>query len=81
LFCRFYASPTMGDLLDFNCVESLDPLVTLLREDVAGTRVTYQFLFPHFEEEYYIGLLALDQANNTGKIISKQNNINTVKNF
>jgi hypothetical protein len=39
----------------------------LTREDVAGTRVTHEFSFPYYEEEFYVGLVGVDEANNTGE--------------
>ena len=60
----------MSDLLDPTIVESPSSsmvVVTLSREDVAGTRGTYTFTFPHYDEDFYIGLVALDESNNTGR--------------
>jgi hypothetical protein len=64
----------MSDLFDPAVIETTSVtssssmvVVTLSREDVAGTRVTYQFAFPHTDEDFYIGLVALDESNNTGR--------------
>jgi hypothetical protein len=63
----------MSDLFDPVVVESTSVssssvvVVTLNREDVAGMRVTYQFAFPHTDEDFYIGLVAVDESNNTGR--------------
>jgi hypothetical protein len=73
-------SKSMGDLLDPSALESAETLETesfpvtrvtlvsqLTREDVAGTRVTHEFSFPYYEEEFYVGLVGVDEANNTGE--------------
>ena len=80
LYCRFYISKRMGDLLDPLGLDSAEPLVgenlptttlvtlvTLTRQDTAGTRVTHEFPFPFYEEEFYIGLAGVDEAGNKGK--------------
>jgi hypothetical protein len=76
-------SKSMGDLLDPSALESAETLETmgregfpvtrvtlvsqLTREDVAGTRVTHEFSFSYYEEEFYVGLVGVDEANNTGE--------------
>ena len=63
---QFVYSSSMSELLD----HTLEPrvLVSLRRADKAGMDTSFQFQFNFFEEELYVGLRGLDEANNTGKV-------------
>ena len=63
---RFLFASSMAELLDHTQEPAV--LETLVRTDKTGTQTSHQFKFNYFEEEFYIGLVAHDDFNNTGKI-------------
>ena len=63
---RFVYSNSISQLLDHTQESAV--LVSLARADRAGVDTSFQFKFNFFEEELYIGLIGLDESNNTGKI-------------
>ena len=63
---RFLFSNSMARLLDHTQEPAL--LEDLVRRDKAGTETSHQFEFQYFEEEFYIGIVAYDDFNNTGKM-------------
>ena len=63
---RFLYSASLAALLD--PTQEPPELVSLERRDTAGSSTSHQFLFPHLEQEFYVGLVAYDEMNNTGKM-------------
>ena len=63
---RFVFSEDIGKLLDQE-VQG-DTLLMLCREDMVGTKTRYQFQFKYFDKSFYIGVVGIDSANNTGKM-------------
>ena len=63
---RFVFSKNVSELVD----QTAQPrtLVGFSRSDPAGTATSYQFRFTFFNEDFYLGLVGRDAANNTGKV-------------
>ena len=43
-------------------------LTNFTSQDLAGVKTSFQFHFEHFNQEFYIGLVGVDAANNSGKM-------------
>ena len=63
---RFVFSSNIADLLDPH--EEVRTVVMFRRKDKAGVKARYQFQYKYFDEDVYVGLVGIDDANNTGKI-------------
>ena len=62
----FFFSNSISELLD--PTQDAPILVELDRSDTAGVHTSFQFKFSHVEEQYYVGIVGIDSANNTGKM-------------
>lgn len=63
---KFMFSSRITQLLDPQA--QVRPLVTFGRKDNVGEKVRYEFQFKHFDKDFYVGLVGIDTANNSGKI-------------
>ena len=75
---RIVYARNISDLLDH---QKQKQVLTELEsnEELAGVKKSFQFSFDHFDDEYYVGLVAYDAANNSGKISNVVNIIMPAK--
>ena len=63
---RFVFSEDIADLLDPR--GNPEVLLGFDRTDKAGTETKFDFSFPHFDRDFYVGAYAFDSVGNKGKI-------------
>ena len=62
------ASTEVGNLLNASLDKNTTALLQFARTDLGGMKTSYQFQFSHFDQVFYLGLVGVDDSNNTGSV-------------